>query len=53
MAARGTRNMDKGEEKLEDETLIEQLRTKARRIHLRALITAIVITLLALAFPRY
>lgn len=53
LAARGTCNMDKGEERLDDETLIEQLRGKARSIHLRALITAVVITLLALAFPRY
>lgn len=53
LAARGTCNMDTGEERLDDATLIEQLRTKARRIHLRALITAVVITLLALAFPRY
>ncbi len=44
--------MDTGEEKIEDENLIEQLRGKARRVHLRALITAIVITLLALVFPR-
>lgn len=53
MAARGTCNIDAGEEKLSDENLAEQLRIKARRIHRRALITAVVITLLALAFPRY
>ena len=53
MAARGTRNMDTGEEKLEDETLAERLRATARRINRRALITAIVITLVALAFPRW
>jgi hypothetical protein len=51
MAARGTCNMDAGEKPLADSTLIEQLRVKARRVHLRALITAIAITLLALAFP--
>jgi hypothetical protein len=51
MAARGTRNMDAGEEKIEDENLIARLRDKARRIHLRALVTAAVITLLTLAFP--
>jgi hypothetical protein len=43
--------MDAGEESLADENLIEQLRTKARRINHRALITAGAITLLALAFP--
>ena len=53
MAARGTRNMDTGGEKIEDETLIEKLRGKARRINRRALITAIVITFLALVFPQF
>jgi hypothetical protein len=52
MAARGTRNMDSGEEKVADEELAAQLREAARRIHRRALITAITITLVAVAFPR-
>lgn len=43
--------MDKGEEPLTDEDSIEQLRVKARRIHRRALITALAITLLALVYP--
>jgi hypothetical protein len=51
LAASGKCNMDAGEETLEDENLIEQLRNKARRIHRRALLTAGAITLLALAFP--
>ena len=51
LAASGKCNMDEGEESLDDENLIEQLRIKARRINRRALITATVITLLALAFP--
>jgi hypothetical protein len=51
MAARGTRNMDAGEEKIEDTELIKRLRAVARKIHMRALITAIAITLLALFFP--
>ena len=51
LAARGTCNMDAGEEKLDDDNLIEQLRGKSRRIHRRALVTAIAITLVALAFP--
>jgi hypothetical protein len=51
MAARGTRNMDAGEEKLDDEGLIERLRARSRRINRRALITAAVITLLTLVFP--
>lgn len=52
LAARGVRNMDAGEEKLNDKNLIEQLRRKARQLNRRALITAVAITILALAFPR-
>lgn len=52
MAARGTRNMDTGEEKLEDEKLIERLRATSRTIHRRALVTAAIITLVTLIFPR-
>jgi hypothetical protein len=51
MAARGTRNMDAGEEKIEDERFVERLRATSRRINRRALITAAIITLLTLAFP--
>ena len=51
MAARGTRNMDAGEESIEDKTIIERLRATSRKIHQRSLITAIVITIVALAFP--
>ena len=51
LAARGTCNMDSGEVGLEDEALIEQLRAIARRINRRALYTAVLITLIALAFP--
>jgi hypothetical protein len=43
--------MDAGEEKLDDEGLIERLRAKSRRINRRALITAAIITLLTLVFP--
>ena len=51
LAARGTCNMDSGEVRLEDKALIEQLRATARRINRRALYTAVLITLIALAFP--
>jgi hypothetical protein len=51
LAARGTRNMDSGEEKIEDASLIESLRAKSRRINRRALTTAAVVTLVTLAFP--
>jgi hypothetical protein len=51
LAARGACNMDAGEKTLEDENQIAQLRATARSINRRALITAIIITLAALAFP--
>jgi hypothetical protein len=51
LAARGTCNMDSGEAGIEDEALIEQLRAIAGRINRRAVYTAALITLVALAFP--
>ncbi|HST22131.1 MAG TPA: hypothetical protein VLR90_13490 [Blastocatellia bacterium] len=51
LAARGTCDMDAGEQKIEDPARKAKLREKARKIHLRALIMAIVLTLLILAFP--
>jgi hypothetical protein len=51
LAARGTCNMDAGEEPLSDEKVIEQLRDKARRINRRSIITALAITALTLAAP--
>jgi hypothetical protein len=51
LAARGTCNLDAGEQPLEDKDLIEQLRRKSRRIHRRALVTAVAITIVTLAFP--
>ena len=51
LAARGTRNMDDGEEAIEDDRLVKELRVVARRINRRALLTAAIVTLVALAFP--
>ncbi|HEX8844419.1 MAG TPA: hypothetical protein VF791_07235 [Pyrinomonadaceae bacterium] len=51
LAARGACNMDAGEESIEDENRIAQLRVKARQINRRALITAALITALTVAFP--
>jgi hypothetical protein len=51
LAARGMCNMDSGEERLEDATLIERLRAKARSINRRALLTAVVIAVVVFAFP--
>ena len=51
LAARGTCNLDAGEESINDENLAKRLRSKARAINRRAIITAIVVTLVTLAFP--
>jgi hypothetical protein len=51
LAARGMRNMDDGEEAIEDERLVRELRLVARRINRRALMVAAIVTLVALAFP--
>jgi hypothetical protein len=51
LAARGMRNMDDGEEAIEDERLVGEIRLVARRINRRALMVAAIVTLVALAFP--
>ncbi len=51
MAARGTRNMDQGEEKIEDAAELRRLRQQARRVHRKALVLAGVLTVVAVALP--
>ena len=51
MAARGTRNMDASEEEVEDKSVAGRLRVQARRIHRRALIVALLLTIITVAFP--
>lgn len=51
LAAKGSCNMDAGEEKVGDERQVELLRAKARRINLRAIVVAVVVTMVALAYP--
>lgn len=51
LAARGMCNLDGGEENIHDAGTVAQLRATARRIHRRALMTAMVVMLVALAFP--
>lgn len=43
--------MDQGEEKVGDEGLVKKLRAQARKIHRRALIMAVLLTLAALVYP--
>lgn len=51
LAARGLINMDEGEVKIDDPRLAASLSATARRVHRRALMTAIAVTLVTLAFP--
>ncbi|HZI20475.1 MAG TPA: hypothetical protein VEY09_17970 [Pyrinomonadaceae bacterium] len=51
LAGRGLQNLDAGEEEIADHSTAERLRETARRIHRRALLTAVAITLVAVAFP--
>jgi len=47
LAARGSRNLDGGEEKINDSAEADRLRRKARRIHIKVALTAAVLTVLA------
>ena len=47
LAARGLRNLDAGEEAIEDSAMIALLRGVAKEIHVRALLLALALTLLA------
>jgi hypothetical protein len=51
LAARGVCNMDSGETEIIDKRTRKALREKARQINRRALMTAAIVTLVALAFP--
>jgi len=50
LAARGTRNLDGGEERINDSGVLAELRRKARWIHLKAILTAALLTLLGFYF---
>lgn len=43
--------MGTGEESIEDKNLASRLRLQARRIHRRALVLALVLTLITIGFP--
>jgi hypothetical protein len=48
LAARGTRNMDAGEERIEDATAVARLRTRARTVTVQSSLAAAVLTALSL-----
>lgn len=51
MASRGLRDMDGGVERITDAAVIEAVRRQARGVHLRSILTAVVVTAAALAVP--
>jgi hypothetical protein len=52
LAARGLRNLDAGDEAIEDSAAITLLRRMAKEIHVRALLLALALTLLAVLVRR-
>lgn len=52
LAARGSRNMDNGIEKIEDDWLLAQVRRQARKVYIKALVSAAALTLLVAFIPR-
>ena len=51
LAARGRRDLDGGEEVVEDPFLLAQLRRQAREVHVEALLAGAALTGLALLIP--
>lgn len=52
LAARGSRNLDTGEEEIEDHAVTIQLRRQARRVHIESILTAALLTGLCLTLPQ-
>ena len=48
LASRGARDLDRGEEKIEDEKAVAAVRGQARQMHLRAAALALILTIIAL-----
>ena len=51
LAARGARNLDQGEERIGDAFTAGVIRRQARRVHMRSVLVAVVLTGLCLAIP--
>ncbi len=47
LAAQGLRNMDEGNEKIEDQDEINTLQEQAKGVHIRALAAGVILTALA------
>jgi hypothetical protein len=51
LAAQGLRNMDSGEEQIEDDAVLAQVQGQARRVRTQTTIWAVVLTILSLLLP--
>jgi hypothetical protein len=51
LAKRGLRNMDSGEEKIEDANELTRVRAQARRVHVESALFAIAVTVVVLLLP--
>ncbi|MCA9742318.1 MAG: hypothetical protein H6695_18220 [Deferribacteres bacterium] len=51
LAARGSRETDKGIERIKDTELIAKLRIQARQVASRAMLVAVILTLSSLLLP--
>ena len=51
LAARGSRHLGEQAEKIDDDAELAQVRRQANGVQLKALVTGVVLTLLALALP--
>jgi hypothetical protein len=51
LAARGACNMDRGEEQIDSAAQRDALRRQAERVHRRAILTAVLVTAVALLWP--
>jgi hypothetical protein len=51
LSARGSRNLNDFDEKIEDEQELKQVRRQARKVWLKSFVAAVFLTLLALVLP--
>lgn len=51
LASRGTRNLDNGEEKVEDQAIAEQLRRQANKVQIEAVAVAGALTAILFLLP--
>jgi hypothetical protein len=51
LAARGLRNMDSGDEAIDDERELEQIHAQSKQVHIRSIVSAVAVAALFAAIP--